>query len=184
MPKQKVSETFILNQALKIFSHKSYYNATMADIAEACGLLKGSMYHYYASKEDLMKAVIAYVHQYFNDEVFVFAYDDKLSTRDKLRRMGEMTENMFIGEGCIMGNIGIETARVIPEFSELIRKFFDDWMEALTVVFKAKYSDATAREVAEQCVSEIEGAVMMMRIYNEPRYLQDALRRVAKRIGY
>ena len=184
MPKQKVSETFILNQALKIFSRKSYYNATMADIAEACGLLKGSMYHYYPSKEDLMKAVIESVHQYFNKEVFAYAYDEKLSTNDKLRKMGQMTEKMFIGDGCIMGNIGIETARVIPEFSELIRKFFDDWVAALTHVFKAKYSDATAREVAEQCVSEIEGAVMMMRIYNEPRYLKEALRRVAKRIGY
>jgi hypothetical protein len=46
---------------------------------------------------------------------------------------------------------------------------------------KDKYSEKTAREVAEQCVSEIEGAVMMMRIYNEPRYLQDALKRIAKR---
>jgi TetR/AcrR family transcriptional repressor of nem operon len=91
---------------------------------------------------------------------------------------------MFVGEGCIMGNIGIETARVIPEFSELIRKFFDDWMNALTHVFMAKYSEATAREVAEQCVSEIEGSVMMMRIYNNPRFLKDALRRVKKRIGY
>lgn len=51
MPKAKVSETFILNQALKIFSQKSYYNATMADIAQACGLLKGSMYHYYLARK-------------------------------------------------------------------------------------------------------------------------------------
>lgn len=183
MPKAKVSDTFILNQALKIFSQKSYYNATMADIAQACGLLKGSMYHYYPSKEELMKSVIAYVHEYFNREVFAHAYNTKLSTRERLRIMGELTEKMFIGpqEGCIMGNIGIETARVIPEFSELIRNFFDDWMNALTFVLKDKYSEKTAREVAEQCVSEIEGAVMMMRIYNEPRYLQDALKRIAKR---
>ena len=83
MPKQKVSETFILNQALKIFSHKSYYNATMADIAESCGLLKGSMYHYYDSKEELMKAVIEYVHDFFNKEVFSYAYDESLSTNDR-----------------------------------------------------------------------------------------------------
>ncbi|MDX2002735.1 MAG: TetR/AcrR family transcriptional regulator [Chitinophagales bacterium] len=184
MPKPKVSETFILDQALKIFSEKSYHNATMADIAEACGLLKGSMYHYYDSKEELMKAVIEYVHAYFNTEIFAHAYQEGLSTSEKLRKMGEKTEQMFIGDGCIMGNIGIETARVIPEFSELIRKFFDDWVEALTHVFKAKYSEATAREVAEQCVAEIEGSVMMMRIYNQPRYLKDALRRVKKRIGY
>lgn len=186
MPKAKVDESFILNQALKIFSHKSYNSATMSDIASACGLLKGSMYHYFDSKEDLMKAVIKYVHQYFNEHIFSHAYNDKLTTREKLRKMGEMTESMFIGqdEGYIMGNIGIETARVIPEFSELIKTFFNDWVNALTHVFKEKYNDKVAREVAEQTVAEIEGAVMMMRIYNEPRYLSDALKRVARRVGY
>lgn len=185
MPKAKVDETFILNQALKIFSQKSYNSATMADIANACGLLKGSMYHYYDSKEALMKAVIEYVHEYFNENIFAYAYSDELGTREKLRKMGEATEKMFIGpgEGYIMGNIGIETARVIPEFSALIRKFFNDWVTALTHVFKEKYNEKVAREVAEQTVAEIEGAVMMMRIYNEPRYLKDALRRVARRIG-
>lgn len=186
MPKAKVDESFILNQALKIFSNKSYNSATMSDIASACGLLKGSMYHYYDSKEDLMKAVINYVHQYFNDHIFCHAYNDKLSTRDKLFKMGVVTEKMFIGqgEGYIMGNVGIETARVIPEFSELIKAFFDDWVNALTHVFKEKYNEKVAKEVAEQTVAEIEGAVMMMRIYNEPRYLTDALRRVARRVGY
>lgn len=185
MPKAKVDETFILNQALRIFSHKSYYNATMADIAQACGLLKGSMYHYFDSKEDLMKAVLKYVHEYFNEHIFSHAYNDELTVNEKLRRMGEITEKMFIGpgEGYIMGNIGIETARVNPEFSELIKSFFSDWMDALAYVCKDKYSETKAMEVAEQTVAEIEGAVMMMRIYNEPRYLKDALHRVAKRIG-
>lgn len=186
MPKAKVDETFILNQALKIFSQKSYNTATMADIASACGLLKGSMYHYFDSKEALMKAVIGYVHNYFNEHIFQYAYRDDLTTRDKLFKMGAATERMFIGpgEGYIMGNIGIETARVIPEFSELIRNFFNDWVSALTHVFKEKYNEKVAREVAEQTVAEIEGAVMMTRIYNDPRFLKEALRRVARRVGY
>lgn len=184
MPKAKVSETFILGQALKIFSEKSYHNATMADIAHACGLLKGSMYHYFPSKEELMKAVLRYVHDYFNEEVFIHAYNEDLDTEIKLRRMGELTYDMLVGEeeGQIMGNIGIETARVIPEFSELIRNFFDDWVRALTHVFEAKYSTERSREVAEQSVAEIEGAVMMMRIYNDKQFLIDAFKRVLRRI--
>lgn len=184
MPKKKISRDFILNQALKIFSEKSYYNATMADIADACGILKGSMYHYYPSKEDLMKAVLKQVHHYFNQEVFCYAYDDELSGEDKLYKMGKATQKWLVDSerGQIMGNIGVETARLIPEFSELIKLFFDDWVAALTRAFLHKYSEERAREVAEQCVSEIEGAVMMMRIYNEPRFLNDTFHRVLRRI--
>jgi len=184
MPKKRISRTFILNQALTIFSEKSYYNATMSEIAEACGILKGSMYHYFPSKEALMKAVIKHVHTYFNEEIFTHAYNDHLTTEEKLRTMGILTEKMLIDseQGHIMGNIGIETARLIPEFSELIKDFFNDWITALTTVFSAKYAGDRAKEVAEQCVAEIEGAVMMVRIYNEPRFLHDTFKRILKRI--
>lgn len=184
MPKKRISREFILNQALKIFSEKSYYNATMADIAEVCGILKGSMYHYYPSKAALMKEVLKQVHHYFNKEVFHYAYEADLSGEEKLYKMGKATHKWLIDteKGQIMGNIGVETARLVPEFSELIKLFFDDWIEALTQAFKHKYSEEKAREVAEQCVSEIEGAVMMMRIYNEARFLTDAFHRVLGRI--
>ena len=59
MPKQKVNKEFIVHQALKLFRQKSYHQATMADIADACGLLKGSIYHYFKSKDELMIAVLA-----------------------------------------------------------------------------------------------------------------------------
>lgn len=184
MPKKRISRDFILNQALKIFSEKSYYNATMADIADACGILKGSMYHYYPSKEDLMKEVIKQVHYNFNQDVFHYAYDENMDGEEKLYKMGKATHKWLVDneKGQIMGNIGVETARLIPEFSQLIKLFFDDWIAALTRVFLHKYSEERAREVAEQCVSEIEGAVMMMRIYNEPRFLTDTFHRVLRRI--
>ncbi|MBK8672517.1 MAG: TetR family transcriptional regulator [Bacteroidetes bacterium] len=40
MPKQKVSIDFILKESLKLFRKKSYHNTSIADIVEACGLLK------------------------------------------------------------------------------------------------------------------------------------------------
>jgi TetR/AcrR family transcriptional repressor of nem operon len=42
----------------------------MADIAQSCGILKGSLYHYFSSKEALMSAVIEYAHAYFKEKVF------------------------------------------------------------------------------------------------------------------
>jgi len=185
MPIVKVSQEYILKQALQVFRQKSYYNATMADIAEACGLLKGSIYHYFPGKEALMKEVLKTAHHYFQVKVFDHAYNENISGREKLKLMLQNIESIFIEDetNCIMGNIGVETCRVIPEFSGLIQEFFNAWIGAFTHVYKEKYSASKAREVAEFSVAEIEGSVMLARIFNEPKYLKDAHKRVLGRLA-
>jgi len=47
-------EEEILAAAAKIFREKGYHGASVRDIAESVGLLKGSLYHYIRSKEELL----------------------------------------------------------------------------------------------------------------------------------
>jgi AcrR family transcriptional regulator len=44
----------ILRAAVDLFGRKGYAATTIQDIAEAVGVLKGSVYHYVSSKEDLL----------------------------------------------------------------------------------------------------------------------------------
>jgi AcrR family transcriptional regulator len=44
----------IIDAAVKLFHQQGYANTSMRDIADAVGLLKGSLYYYIASKEDLL----------------------------------------------------------------------------------------------------------------------------------
>ena len=44
----------ILTAAARIFREKGYHGTSVRDIAEAVGLLKGSLYHYIRSKEQLL----------------------------------------------------------------------------------------------------------------------------------
>ena len=47
-------EDEILAAAARIFREKGYHGTSVRDIAEAVGLLKGSLYHYIRSKEELL----------------------------------------------------------------------------------------------------------------------------------
>ncbi|HUQ42377.1 MAG TPA: TetR/AcrR family transcriptional regulator [Candidatus Limnocylindrales bacterium] len=47
-------EDEILAAAARIFRQKGYHATSVRDIAESVGLLKGSLYHYIRSKEDLL----------------------------------------------------------------------------------------------------------------------------------
>src|SRR3954470_17525272 len=50
-------EDEILAAAARIFREKGYHGTSVRDIAESVGLLKGSLYHYIRSKEDLLARV-------------------------------------------------------------------------------------------------------------------------------
>jgi AcrR family transcriptional regulator len=47
-------EDEILAAAARIFRQKGYHGTSVRDIAESVGLLKGSLYHYISSKEELL----------------------------------------------------------------------------------------------------------------------------------
>lgn len=183
MPKQKVSVEDILKQSLKLFRQKSYHNTSIADIASACGLLKGSLYHYFPSKEALMSAVIKYAHDYFKKEVFSIAYDTELTPQQRMEKMFKKSQKALVSDGNIMGNIGVETARAIPEFAEHIKDFYKEWINAVEFVFKEITNDEDAKKLAEQTVAEFEGAVMMTRIFKDTKYIKNAYERLMNRFA-
>ncbi|HSM72219.1 MAG TPA: TetR/AcrR family transcriptional regulator [Anaerolineales bacterium] len=55
----------IVATARELFQKKDYENTTMRDIMDALGIAKGTIYHYFKSKEELLEAVVEdYVDEY------------------------------------------------------------------------------------------------------------------------
>jgi TetR/AcrR family transcriptional regulator, cholesterol catabolism regulator len=47
----------VLDAAIRVFHKKGYASASIQDVAEEVGVLKGSLYHYIDSKEDLLARI-------------------------------------------------------------------------------------------------------------------------------
>ncbi len=47
----------VVEAAIKVFNDKGYASASIQDIADAVGVLKGSLYHYIESKEELLARI-------------------------------------------------------------------------------------------------------------------------------
>lgn len=60
---EQIKKQQIINMAMRIFKEKGYFAASMQDIAEACGMAKGSIYKVFPSKEDLFTGVFTFVHR-------------------------------------------------------------------------------------------------------------------------
>ena len=184
MARKKVDEKTIILNSLKLFRQKSFHNTSMEDVATSCGILKGSLYHYFSSKEDLMIKVIDFVHQYFQNEIFIHAWNEKLSAKQKLKKFCSAAEDVFFDKisGKLYGNIGIESALVIPEFNTSIRAFFQDFFNAIKHIYKEKFNEKTANELAERSVAEVEGSIMLARIFNDKSYIINTHKRMIERL--
>lgn len=56
-------EADVIEAAIAVFYAKGYPAATIQDVADAVGVLKGSLYHYIATKEDLLHKVLRGSHE-------------------------------------------------------------------------------------------------------------------------
>lgn len=55
--KADMKKAFLIEVAEKIFIEKGYESATMDDIAGAAGFAKGTLYHYFANKAELLQVL-------------------------------------------------------------------------------------------------------------------------------
>ena len=75
----------IVSAAAKVFQTKGYHAATVRDIAEAVGILKGSRYHHFESKEALLYLVVKEPIAQMFQTISAIAEAD-LTATEKIRR--------------------------------------------------------------------------------------------------
>ncbi len=184
MPLKKITKSEILNISLDVFRKNGYHHTAMSDLAAACNLQKGSFYHYFDSKELLMKEVLENTLQYLESKIFPIALDENITARDKMESiLKKFSKAMLMKEGgCIIGNMTMETALTVPEFKGILIKIFDGWIESLKIVYQSKFSNETSQRLAEQTVMEFEGAVMLTKLYGGEGFFKDCYNRVMSRM--
>jgi len=163
----------IIKKAIPVFKEKGYSATSMADIASVCGMLKGSLYHHFASKDELMSQILLYLKEYFVEKVFSIAYNEQWPVEKRLERLARKSEEQFLEGpgGCFMAMIGTETVADNPTFNTIIKGFFADWKLAFMNLYSQICDRKQASKLADKAIVMIEGAVLMMRIHNNPDYL-------------
>lgn len=70
--------------AVEIFNERGYAATSVGDIADALGILKGSLYYYIESKEDLLFNIVGEVHEASREIVEDALAREDLHARDRL----------------------------------------------------------------------------------------------------
>ena len=80
----------ILVTAMQLFSTKGSAATSMQEIAEVCGMSKGSLYLHFKSKEELEKSIYEYIALRIRDEVVKVDQESHLAPKEQLRKQTEV----------------------------------------------------------------------------------------------
>jgi len=69
MTDQSVRKNKIMEKAKNLFAEKGYHSVTMEEVAEACGVAKGTVYLYFDTKADLFIKIFVEAHREIIEQV-------------------------------------------------------------------------------------------------------------------
>ena len=188
---QALSRTSILKTARTLMLKYGYAATSIDDICSKAGVTKGSLYHFFATKEELGLAVL---NGYYEEGVGRVARGAYAEMKDPYQRLLGLFDHLeAIGpelwrDGCLMGNFACELAESSPLIRRRVAEIFEELVNRLAPVFRPiARGGREAAELAEQTLMVIEGAVIMARAHDDPRRIASGLRRfrhmIEARIG-
>ena len=143
----------------------------MADIGAACGLLKGSIYHYFPTKEDLALAAVEHETTAAREGFFSAAYAEGLSDDQRLQAFASGMVSHFEQrpDGCLMANLAAEVSNSLPAVMPAVSNYFEEWMAALAHLLGARYGRHRALELAADSLARTQGALLLIRVDSRAR---------------
>jgi len=173
----KIKREEIVKRAIRLFLIGGYDDTSMAQLAEACGIRKASLYHHFPSKDALALAAIEQTHDHFRDHIFAIARREDMDASQRLHALGEAIFTFFVGRegGCLMGNFVLALADRAPHLQVPLRTYFDDWAAAIAHILTPRHGPVHARALAFDVLARIQGGIMMMRLYQDAQHLRRAI---------
>jgi AcrR family transcriptional regulator len=174
----------VLPRLAEVFRSHGYEGASLALISKATGLGKGSLYHFFpGGKEEMAAAVLAEIDAWFRERIFapLRAASEPGQAIDAMFREVERYFDKG-GRVCLVGLFALGDER--DRFAKAINAYFSEWIASLAQALEASgRTPIAAREIAEEIVAGVQGALVLARSLREPEAFLRCLHRLSARIA-
>ena len=174
----------IISVAKKRFHQRSYADVGIKEICDEASIQKGSFYHFFPSKRDLVLTVIDEFAADWADGFIGEAFDPSLPPMERFDYVIDAAYfwQKSVGDaegrlpGCLFGNLALEIstkddimrAKLLAVFKHAISRFRDALDEAVeTGVIEPLDSEATA----EAMMAYLEGMILIAKAQNDPEVI-------------
>ncbi|CAN5407902.1 TetR/AcrR family transcriptional regulator [soil metagenome] len=187
LSKSERTRRFILEKTADIFNTKGYAGTSLADLTEATGLTKGSIYGNFANKEDVALAAFEYnlsvVTQVIQERMQQApTYYQKLFVYSQFYY--DSIRTSFPAGGCPILNTAIEADDTNNLLKSRAAKAILSWKKNIVDLIKAGVASGEFRadidpdQTALSIIALIEGGIMIARVTNSLTSLGKILKTV------
>lgn len=183
MRPSRTSRQEILQKLSQVFRRDGYTGASLADLADAVGLGKASLYQKFPQGKVQMGAeVLAEIGRSFEAEVLAVVREPGPVDTRFTRMLGGVRKFYEDGKlSCVLDTLSLGEAGSL--YREPLSSAVNHWIQALTDLGReAGLSPAKAAVWAEEVVITIEGSLILARASDDPEIFRRALKRLGRRI--
>ena len=171
-----MSKEQVIPKLINVFRHYGYEGATVSRLSDATGLKKASLYHYFqGGKEQMAEAVLEYVANWLDENVFTPLQSDKLP-RERIMAMNQGLDK-FYDSGqvpCLLSVMSVGEADNL--FHQQLQQSLNHWLTLLTqVVEETGVEPKLARQRAEDALMMIQGSLVLVRVSNDTQPFKRAI---------
>lgn len=166
----------------EIFREYGFADASLSVITERTGLGKGSLYHFFPDgKDEMARAVLDDVVDWFEAQVFVPLRDSEDAAAGIDHMFRAVVQYFHSGRRvCLVGIFALDATR--DRFAVEVRSYFAAWTCALAAALRRRgLVTRRAREIAEDVVAGIQGALVLARSQDDPALFVRAIKRLQAR---
>ena len=165
---------------------RGYLAVGVDDVCTAAGVKKGSFYHFFASKRELMLAALDRQKQMAGEHLVAAAFAPDLPPLQRIERLIETAGRLEASNktrggrvlGCAFGNLSAQVGGSEPDLTkrvdELLSEFSEIFRDALREAKKRGDVPRTTdvNKAADAILAYFEGVLLLARTRNDPSLIR------------
>jgi len=186
MGRTSAARQSLVDSAGELIFERGYAAVGVAEICTRAGVLKGSFYHFFPSKQAL---TVAAIDDYWARQRECWAElldDDRTPPLDRLRAVfaanvdAQTTDKRDRGvmRGCLLGNLALELSAHDPVMRVRLDQVFAEQVEMVRATLAAAAAEGTIDSgratagTARALLAQLEGMLLFAKVANDPGVLE------------
>ena len=174
----------LIQSAIELMMTRGYHAVSVKDICSHASVVKGSFYHYFPAKWDILKEVIKARDDFYKD-LFYRAMAADISPLAKIRRIFELASQDqqsamdATGKvaGCTIGNLTLELSYADEPARQLFQQLFAGYAAIISQALKqsmdiGEIPRRPALPIAQAIFAYLQGILLLAKTENNPQILE------------
>ncbi len=175
----------LIHSAIELIHARSYADVGVNDLCEHAGVKKGSFYHFFPSKRDLIVASLDEVARWYARDIYEPAFAADLAPLERIQRIfqlvyeyhASLTQKSGRLEGCHFGNLAVELSTQDEIIRDKVRGMFESSVSLFEGILRDAVDSGDLPEIditlaAHALLAYMEGIVLLAKTWNDPEMVR------------